>query len=796
MHDQDNWALWFSVSIAKSSEIEFEDFPCFIRLIEEHVGDHGDGTHFPRLVSFVGNTGAGKSTLIRMVLEKPWLTGAKRDTQENSHGPHAPIVGTPHATVPTSGDVHLYRDRSKEPGNIARPLFYADCEGFHGGDVAPPGSFAVQKELNRPDSATTIVNSIFQYVVGRVRKRTVNFNPDDDKGRPRDAAVRKIFPRLLYNFSDVVIFLVSASAARSLHEGFEKIIDWASASSGTATNRVSVPRLIIVINHADEGAEWDPDKTTDAIFQEQRGLLEGNTIVREHKEDFERRGIPIVDLKDLLCKSYRSVKFIRVPRGHIRLQLSEQLQLLSKLIDKESRESQMEKEEAGMLLPSRDQDTFYQLAFEHFVKHPDKPFNFLAGLLKLHPMGNSLSNNVYRVLQATNRLVPKDVHRRIWLFGSTMPVIASAIALDAYRFSPDLPSKLHDIFEGGSRESGQAQAGLDFETYEAQIKRAIDKFCDNSECGVVTNGKLCTKARRTHTTYFHEDDTGVMIGVGPFDDAFPSDVAATWKEALLVQIDKVDEKVDHARRHHISDNGQAWKPLYSKAYAAWSVHFAHLEDLYSTVPGLAEKTSPHIFVCLFCLREMPSRLLPCGHAICVRCVTAIASASRQSHSKDQRAYDLHGCPLHTQAIHFDPKPALYSKPRFAGNRILALDGGGVRGLIEVGILEAVDAELMSKIPIHHFFDLIGGTSTGALLAMGLALKNWTLEECRSKYSLLCKDAFTKHGSRWSGTAFGYYRHGCLYQDAPLEKVLRHEFGEERMLTHVVSAINSSLLLAR
>jgi hypothetical protein len=786
MHDQDNWALWFSISIAKSSSIEFEDFPRFLRLLEEHTEDHGGDIHFPRLVSFVGNTGAGKSTLIRMVLEKPWRTSAIRGTQTTSNGPHAPIVGMPHATVPTSGDVHLYRDQSEELDNIARPLFYADCEGFHGGEVAPPGSFAVQKELNQTGLARTVFNNWFQYVVGRVRKRTVNFTSDHDQGRPRDAAVRKIFPRLLYNFSDVVIFVVSASAARSLHEGFEKIIDWASASRGTATNRVSPPRLIVVINHADEGAEWDPDKTTDEIFEEQKGLLEGNTKIREHKESFEERNIPIVDLEDLLCKSYRSVKFIRVPRGHIRSQLSIQLQLLSKLIDQGSKESQMEKDEAGMLLPSRDQDNFYQLAFDHFVKHPDKPFNFLAGLLKLHPMANSLSNNVSRILQATDKLVPPDVDRSSWLFRCTMPVIASAIALDVYRFSPDLPSKLREIFEGGLGPSGQPQTDLEFETYEAQIKRAIDKFCDNIECGAVVNGQLCRKARRVHTNDHHEDAEGFHIGRGRFRNAFVNKIFATWKDALLSEIDKVDEKVNNERRYFISNGCQAWTPLHSKAYAAWSVHFGNLKDLYVNAPGLDGKTSPHIFVCLFCLREMPSRLLPCGHAICVRCVTAIATASRQPLSKDQRTFDLDSCPLHTEATYFDPKPALYFKPRFAGYRILALDGGGVRGLIEIGILRAIDAELMSKIPIQHFFDLVGGTSTGALVAMGLVLNNWTLQECRSKYTLLCKDAFTKHGSAWSGNAYAYYMHGFLYQDAPLERILRNEFGDGRMLTHVVS----------
>ena len=45
-------------------------------------------------------------------------------------------------------------------------------------------------------------------------------------------------------------------------------------------------------------------------------------------------------------------------------------------------------------------------------------------------------------------------------------------------------------------------------------------------------------------------------------------------------------------------------------------------------------------------------------------------------------------------------------------RVLSLDGGGVRGVISAAILEALEEEMGLNIPIHQFFDLIVGTSTG------------------------------------------------------------------------------------
>ncbi|MCY4138122.1 MAG: patatin-like phospholipase family protein [Rhodobacteraceae bacterium] len=48
--------------------------------------------------------------------------------------------------------------------------------------------------------------------------------------------------------------------------------------------------------------------------------------------------------------------------------------------------------------------------------------------------------------------------------------------------------------------------------------------------------------------------------------------------------------------------------------------------------------------------------------------------------------------------------------------ILSLDGGGIRGLILVRILQ----ESRSGQRIHEFFDLVVGTSTSGILAPGLA----------------------------------------------------------------------------
>lgn len=56
--------------------------------------------------------------------------------------------------------------------------------------------------------------------------------------------------------------------------------------------------------------------------------------------------------------------------------------------------------------------------------------------------------------------------------------------------------------------------------------------------------------------------------------------------------------------------------------------------------------------------------------------------------------------------------------------ILSIDGGGIRGLIPAKVLAELERELILKNPdkpLYEYFDLICGTSTGAILAVGLAL---------------------------------------------------------------------------
>lgn len=60
--------------------------------------------------------------------------------------------------------------------------------------------------------------------------------------------------------------------------------------------------------------------------------------------------------------------------------------------------------------------------------------------------------------------------------------------------------------------------------------------------------------------------------------------------------------------------------------------------------------------------------------------------------------------------------AKHTKDRF---QILALDGGGIKGIFTAAMLAAIEDDL--KVNVADHFDLIAGTSTGGIVALGLGL---------------------------------------------------------------------------
>ena len=95
---------------------------------------------------------------------------------------------------------------------------------------------------------------------------------------------------------------------------------------------------------------------------------------------------------------------------------------------------------------------------------------------------------------------------------------------------------------------------------------------------------------------------------------------------------------------------------------------------------------------------------------------------------------------HTQATLANGSLQRGREPPPHGVRILALDGGGTRGLLTIQLLKALEKSTNRRI--HELFDLVGGTSTGGILALGLQA-GISLDRLENLYMELSSSVFRR-----------------------------------------------------
>ncbi len=112
------------------------------------------------------------------------------------------------------------------------------------------------------------------------------------------------------------------------------------------------------------------------------------------------------------------------------------------------------------------------------------------------------------------------------------------------------------------------------------------------------------------------------------------------------------------------------------------------------------------------------------------------------------------------------------------HKILALDGGGIRGILTLEILKRMEQMLAetsgqgAHFRMCHFFDYIGGTSTGAIIAAGLA-RGMSVDELLNFYEKTGPAMFEKQ--------FILKRWKALYKADPLKELLQDTFGKDTTL---------------
>lgn len=106
-------------------------------------------------------------------------------------------------------------------------------------------------------------------------------------------------------------------------------------------------------------------------------------------------------------------------------------------------------------------------------------------------------------------------------------------------------------------------------------------------------------------------------------------------------------------------------------------------------------------------------------------------------------------------------------------RVLSLDGGGIKGVFSLGFL--AQAENFLKKPINNYFDLIVGTSTGGIIALGLG-KGFTANELLEFYIKMGKSIFS--GNKYWNTLKQLSI--SKYKNKVLKACLEEKFGDTRL----------------
>ncbi len=111
-------------------------------------------------------------------------------------------------------------------------------------------------------------------------------------------------------------------------------------------------------------------------------------------------------------------------------------------------------------------------------------------------------------------------------------------------------------------------------------------------------------------------------------------------------------------------------------------------------------------------------------------------------------------------------------------KILALDGGGIRGMMTIEVLAEIENLLRKNLNkgdgfrLAHFFDFVAGTSTGAIIAACISY-GMKVSEIR--------DFYISSGEKMFDKAFVLKRFRHKYEDEKLAEKLQEVFGKDTTL---------------
>ncbi|KAJ6115286.1 hypothetical protein N7486_001064 [Penicillium sp. IBT 16267x] len=181
---------------------------------------------------------------------------------------------------------------------------------------------------------------------------------------------------------------------------------------------------------------------------------------------------------------------------------------------------------------------------------------------------------------------------------------------------------------------------------------------------------------------------------------------------------------------------------------------------------------------LYCLLHSAQYILPYGHTLCDRCAQVFGAPAFGS----EYQFTIKGCIccLYQRPLIVDVLPPTSSPT------ILAIDGGGVRGVIPLEFLLLVQ-EHLGSCPIQDVVDLAVGTSSGGLISLGLFAMSWNINDCSERFETLARRIFRERRPSLllrqiagSKSLLGQIAR-CYYDSRIFDSALKSAFGEDRRI---------------
>ncbi|KAI1101208.1 hypothetical protein F4804DRAFT_17888 [Jackrogersella minutella] len=775
-HELDEDSVWFGLSKDKQGDPMLAEYKRFTTLMIE-TSEGAPSTRYPGLVSFVGQTGAGKSTLIRLLMDAKSHDGLDGESSPVA----APVIGRSNQDLATSADVHLYLD--PKTCSDEQPILFADCEGFEGGERDPvaqtvhaSGSQGMGARARGPISR--IVRAT-KRALRWASRNTANF----ERTSKRQFAVAEMYPRIFHAFSDVIVFVLNNP--KTLEDIVERLILWANANHSASINLPSKPHVVIALNKCPSstpGDKWSRHNATEDFLKSMDAQIQKNKTFDKYAKTWTKHNITITSMQELFTCYYSSVHVVRLPDKSRYQLIHKQRDTLYEVIH-DCCKTSLNKKRKLKMLPDVDQfQTYVSLAFDHFSETLERPFDYVQASLKLRPPLVTMADNVleFVVLFVESCRLTGDMEE---LFLKITQLMASCIMLDSVR-------KRHfgqprDWFDAKASPHSDSE---EKKSYKDVCTHVIQEYFETKTCcsyNIPAGGTLslekgfqCESTLRTHCDMHRQKR---KFGA-------PRDIPGNYQSTFNLKAFAWEERI----REKLLELHQGWEDDGASREARALTHRDYLCHFYT--PLISEKRNFFCnSVCLVCLFNPPQHALSCGHIICAECAIDFG----RFEGGTQIVVD--GCPLANEQGVCDIVSAkskvptvIQLLPAYSGLRVLTLDGGGVRGIVELTVLKAIEDRI--GLPLQRFFDLVVGTSTGGIISLGFGHKQWSVDECMTQFQNLVAKAFTPHKAQ----KYPWLKHVELiikkgrYKTKPLEDALKLALGSGSLFgspeTHVTQPL--------